>query len=93
MSRSSISAKLAPRETLDPAIQAYYDARAARVAAIGEPFLSHFVPEDLHRQLHAQGFADIDDLDMPGLVTRLTGQLGDGVRRPGGHVLFAATAP
>lgn len=80
-----------PRETLDPAVQAYYDARAARVAAIGEPFLSHFVPEDLHRQLRAAGFAGIDDLDMPGLVTRLTGQAHDGTRRPGGHVLFAAT--
>ena len=80
-----------PREALDPAVRAYYDERAARVAAIGEPFLSHFVPEDLHRQLHAQGFADIDDLDMPGLVARLTGQAGDGARRPGGHVLFAAT--
>jgi methyltransferase (TIGR00027 family) len=80
-----------PREALDPATQAYYDARAARVAAIGEPFLSHFVPEGLHGRLRALGFAEIDDLDMPALVTRLTGVTSDGVRRPGGHVLFAAT--
>jgi methyltransferase (TIGR00027 family) len=81
-----------PRETLDPGLQAYYDARAARVAAIGEPFLSHFRPDDLHQQLRAMGFAEIDDLDMPGLVTRLTGLSSDAARRPGGHVLFAATA-
>jgi methyltransferase (TIGR00027 family) len=80
-----------PRETLDPALQAYYDERAARVAAIGEPFLSHFRPEDLHRRLHALGFSEIDDLDLPGIVARLTGGALDGPRRPGGHVLFAAT--
>jgi methyltransferase (TIGR00027 family) len=81
-----------PRENLVPELQAYYDERAARVAAIGEPFLSHFRPEDLHQQLRALGFTEIDDLDMPGLVTRLTGLTSDGARRPGGHVLFAATA-
>jgi methyltransferase (TIGR00027 family) len=80
-----------PREKLDPAIQAYYDERAARVAAIGEPFLSHFEPEDLHRQLGGLGFPEIDDLDMPGIAARLTGQPREATRRPGGHVLFAAT--
>jgi methyltransferase (TIGR00027 family) len=80
-----------PREALDPTLQAYYDERAKRVAAIGEPFLSHFRPEEMHAQLHALGFAEIDDLDMPGMVLRLTGLQGDGARRPGGHVLFAAT--
>jgi methyltransferase (TIGR00027 family) len=80
-----------PREALDPEVQAYYDARAARVAAIGEPFLSHFKPQDLLGQLKAHGFTEIDDLDMSGLFTRLTGHADDGVRRPGGHVLYAAT--
>jgi len=80
-----------PPEALEPAARAYYDNRAARVAAIGEPFLSHFAPDDLHRQLHDLGFADIEDLDMPALVTRVTGHPNHGARKPGGHVLFAAT--
>jgi methyltransferase (TIGR00027 family) len=81
-----------PREALDPVIRAHHDERVARVAAMGEPFLSFFTPEDLHGRLHALGFPEIDDLDMPALVTRLTGLPSDGARRPGGHVLFAATS-
>jgi methyltransferase (TIGR00027 family) len=81
-----------PREDLDPTLRAYYDERAARVAAIGEPFLSFFKPADLHGLLLAQGFTEIDDLDLPGIVARLTGQPPQGPpRRVGGHVLFAAT--
>ena len=82
-----------PREDIDPALRAQYEERAARVAAIGEPFLSVFTPADLHAQLRAQRFAEIDDLDLPGIIARLTGKLPEGpARRAGGHVLFAATA-
>lgn len=80
-----------PREAIDPALRARYEARAARVAAIGEPFLSHFAPADLHGLLRTSGFTEIDDLDIPGLVSRVTGQPPLGARRAGGHVLFAAT--
>ena len=80
-----------PREGLDPALRAYYDERAARVAAIGEPFLSFFTPADLHGLLRGQGLTEIDDLDLPGIITRVTGQPPQGpTRKVGGHVLFAA---
>jgi methyltransferase (TIGR00027 family) len=81
-----------PIEHVDPALRAHYQERMARVAEIGEPFLSHFVPADLHRRLRGLGFAEIDDLDVPGIMTRLSGKPPEGpIRRTGGHILFAAT--
>jgi methyltransferase (TIGR00027 family) len=80
-----------PREAIDPELRAHYAERAARVAAIGEPFLSFFDPAELHEQLRSHGFTEIDDLDVPGIVARLTGQPRQDGRRVGGHVLFAAT--
>lgn len=82
-----------PIEDLDPALRAYYEQRAARVAEIGEPFLSHFVPAELHQQLRDLDFAEIDDLDIPAITARLLGRPPEGgsTRRYGGHVLFAAT--
>jgi methyltransferase (TIGR00027 family) len=82
-----------PIAGLDPALQAHYEERAARVAEIGEPFLSHFTPAELHRRLRDLGFDEIDDLDIPAITARLLGRgpEGGGARRYGGHVLFAAT--
>jgi methyltransferase (TIGR00027 family) len=79
-----------PRETIDPALRRQYEERAARVAAAGEPFLSYFVPAELHAELRALGFERIDDLDTPAMLARLLGGV-PAVRRSGGHVLFAAT--
>ena len=87
-----------PREMIDPALRSHYEERAARVAAIGEPFLSFFVPAALHAQLGALGFGQIDDLDIPAILLRLFGEPKDPAvqrpspsRRTGGHVIFAAT--
>jgi methyltransferase (TIGR00027 family) len=89
-----------PRANIDPALRLQYLARAAYVAAIGEPFLSYFVPAELHAQLLAVGFEQIDDLDVPSLRARLSSssaasggvQDGASARRSGGHVLFAGTS-
>ena len=85
-----------PHEMIDAAFRIAYEARAARVAAAGEPFLSYFVPADLHRELRAWGFEGIDDLDVPSILTRLFGAQGDAQsaspRRSGGHVLVATTS-
>jgi methyltransferase (TIGR00027 family) len=80
-----------PRETIDPAFRRQYEERAARVAAAGEPFLSYFVPTELHEEMHALGFERIDDLDTPAMLTRLLGGAASPRRSPG-HVLFAATS-
>lgn len=84
-----------PREHIDPAFRQQYEDRAARVAAAGEPFLSYFVPAELHEQLRGLGFEQIEDLDVPGVVARLLGQASPPAptrNRTGGHVLFAGTA-
>jgi methyltransferase (TIGR00027 family) len=81
-----------PPETLTPEMRALHEARAARVAALGEPFLSYFEAADLHAQLGALGFDHIEDLNLPKLAARF----GFGGDRPlperGGHVLVARTA-
>ena len=88
-----------PRDRIDPLLRAQYEERAARVAEAGEPFLSYFVPEELHTKLEKVGFKHIVDLDVPSMVERLTGvrarAAGPKATAPppktGGHVLLAST--
>lgn len=88
-----------PRNRIDPALRAQYEERASRVAAAGEPFLSYFAPEELHAKLRSVGLIDIDDLDVPLMVERLTSVRARTADPPaaappprtGGHVLLAAT--
>jgi methyltransferase (TIGR00027 family) len=81
-----------PPSTLDPEALAAQRRRAARVAAMGEPFLCSFEPPDLHAALAGFGLTDIDDLGPREIVARFS----DVVRIPrstdrGGHVVVAAT--
>jgi hypothetical protein len=87
-----------PRDRIDPVHRPQYEERAARVAAIGEPFLSYFDPDELHDELRTLGFERIDDLDVPLILMRLLGGAADSevvpraaLARRSGHVLFAAT--
>jgi methyltransferase (TIGR00027 family) len=57
-------------ERLSPARRDVRDLSAKRVAALGEPWLSHFVPEELSGELRTLGFAKIEDIDFAGLVAR-----------------------
>ncbi len=59
-----------PRENMPPAIRAFAEARAQRVAAIGEPWISFFQPDELARELAGLGFAVIEDLNGPILNDR-----------------------
>ncbi len=62
---------------------------AARVAELGEPILSYFEPEALHRELLAMGFSEIEDLDFAAVAARYFEQnpLRPGSR--GGHLIRA----
>lgn len=73
-----------PALQLDPAMRAAHEARAARAAAIGEPFLSSFDTGDLHAQLHALGAVVIDDYG-PERLAAAAGRTAAGDR--GGHVV------
>ncbi|MFM0209963.1 class I SAM-dependent methyltransferase [Paraburkholderia sediminicola] len=89
-----------PPSSFSMELLALHEARAARVAAVGEPFLSYFEPPALHDKLRKLGFLEIDDvigrrlishyLEQPTVAARSTGERG-GPSSGGGHVLFAAT--
>jgi methyltransferase (TIGR00027 family) len=59
-----------PPEASPPAQRARLEARMARVAALGEPWLSFFEPDDLARALRAHGFGEIEDLGLGELAAR-----------------------
>jgi methyltransferase (TIGR00027 family) len=80
-----------PPHTLTPEQQASHAVRAERVAAIGEPWLSHFEPADLRALLLELGFAAVEDLGPPELAERYWPGVAGVTPRRGGHVLFART--
>jgi methyltransferase (TIGR00027 family) len=78
-----------PLKDYSPDIRARAEDLAARVAKAGEPFLSHFEPEDLHATLRQIGFGDIEDLDAAGIAARYLPALSMRGGRGGGHLLRA----
>jgi methyltransferase (TIGR00027 family) len=80
-----------PPHSLAPETRMFHERRAARVKALGEAWLSHFDPDQLHAKLRTLGFSEIEDLGPPQIRARYfpsrTGSLPD----KGGHVLRAAT--
>jgi methyltransferase (TIGR00027 family) len=84
-----------PPASLSEEARAAHLERAARVAALGEPFVSYFDPEALHAELRRLGFDRIDDAGPAELIERhfrpnATAGAGSSPDR-GGHVIFAAT--
>ena len=76
----------------EPEVREAHEALAARVAAIGEPFLCHFGTEALHERARSLGFVKIEDLDRAALVGRYLPQAPVRPRSgPGGHVVRMAT--
>lgn len=82
-----------PVENFPPEIRARARAFSTRVAKAGEPFLSHFAPQELRAALHEMGFAEIEDLDIAGIAARFLP--GHSVRRGSGgaHLLRARAGP
>lgn len=80
-----------PPNTLAAEHQARHAVRAERVAALGEPWLSHFEPSELRALLLEIGFTEVEDLGPPELAERYwPGAAGRAPRR-GGHVVLART--
>jgi len=80
-----------PPETMTAEIRAAHDARAARVAAIGERWVSYFDPTELREKLLDVGFLEVEDLRAGQLVERYLPGMGAKWPRRGGHVLRAWT--
>ena len=79
-----------PPDTLPTDARARHEARAARVAEIGEAFVTHFEADRGRDELMALGFTHIEDLGPARLAERYfpgRGALPD----RGGHVVYAAT--
>jgi methyltransferase (TIGR00027 family) len=80
-----------PPATLSPEMRTFHDRRAARVAEIGEPWVTYFDPVVLAGRLQSVGLPHIEDLGTRELSARyLRGMIGPGPER-GGHVVHART--
>ncbi|MGC1304423.1 MAG: SAM-dependent methyltransferase [Caulobacteraceae bacterium] len=80
-----------PPATLSQMQLAAHLERAARVAALGEPWLSYFEPVVLHPRLRELGFCAIEDLGPRDLAARYRRGEGAAIPERGGHVVWAAT--
>ncbi|WP_280716778.1 hypothetical protein [Kitasatospora sp. MAP5-34] len=69
-----------PPSAMAPLKRAAHEARADRVAGIGEPWLSYFAAEELAADLTDLGFSTVENLGP-----------ADPPRRPGGHVIRAGS--
>lgn len=80
-----------PPETLSPGARVY-DRRAARVAALGENWLTYFEAAQLRSELLLLGFTEAEDLCLPQLAAcYFPERLAAGpVQKRGGHVARAA---
>ena len=78
-----------PPEALSGEAQAVRAERAARVAALGEPWLSHFEPQVVAARLGALGFAAVEDLGPRELMRRYLPAASTAFPERGGHVLHA----
>ena len=80
-----------PPSALSQPQLALHEARAARVAALGEPWLSYFEATSLHPRLRALGFVTVEDLGPRDLAARYWRGAASRTPERGGHVLLAAT--
>jgi methyltransferase (TIGR00027 family) len=79
-----------PASAMSPAHREVAAAMAARVAAIGEPLRSAFVPAELAQTLRELGFSDVEDLDAAAMNARYFAGRTDGLAMRGyAHVLRA----
>jgi methyltransferase (TIGR00027 family) len=65
------------------------EARAARVAQLGEPWLTYFEPDEIAAQLTGLGFGEIQDLGPAQLAATFFDRHDVPADTPGGHVLRA----
>jgi len=72
--------------------RAWLEARAARVAGLGEPWLTYFEPGEIGAELRSLGFVDVEDLGPAQLAARFFDRPDLPPDTPGGHVVKARRA-
>lgn len=78
-----------PAENRDAAGQAALSFHAARVAAVGEPWISFFVPAALVQSMRELGFDEIEDLESSDIAARFSRAPKRETRNSGGHLIRA----
>lgn len=79
-----------PLENYSPERRARAAEMGARTAAAGEPWLTHFDPEDLANRLLSLGFTSLEDIGPTEMAKRFFGLPRDAPDRGAGpHVIFA----
>jgi methyltransferase (TIGR00027 family) len=77
-----------PISAYPPQQQPYQAARAERLAAMGEPWITRFMPAELAADARRLGFDELEDLGPAAIARRFYGaERADG---PGGHLMRAA---
>ena len=76
-------------ERMAPDRRAALEARAARVAKIGEPWLTYFEPEEIAADLRGQGLTEIEDLGPAQMAARFFNRPDVPPETPGGHLIRA----
>jgi methyltransferase (TIGR00027 family) len=76
-----------PPSSMPAERRAAFEARAARVASIGEPWQTYFLPAELREILHE--FGEIEDLGPAQLAARYFGRPDVPPDTPGGHIVHA----
>jgi methyltransferase (TIGR00027 family) len=79
-----------PLENYPPGRRANVAAVGERAAAVGEPWISHFDPAELSRELRARGFGELEDLGLAEISVRFFGTTeGEAKGGPGPHIIRA----
>jgi methyltransferase (TIGR00027 family) len=80
-----------PPETFTEELRLSHDKRAARVAELGEAWLSYFEEDYLHAKLMTLGFSTVEDLGPREIAARYFPNRVSNAPEKGGHILLAAT--
>jgi methyltransferase (TIGR00027 family) len=79
-----------PPATFTPEQRASHDQRAARVAGLGEAWVSYFEQDELRLKLLELGFSEVEDLGPQQIVERYFPNAAAESRTKGGHVVRAS---
>jgi methyltransferase (TIGR00027 family) len=83
-----------PLENYPPEWRAAIVELGALTAAIGEPWLSHFDPDEIAQELRGYGFGDLEDVGMSEMAVRYLGAPAGGPDAGAGpHMIRAARTP
>ncbi len=81
-----------PATRTAPAREAH-ELRAARVAALGEPWITYFDPSALRTGLERAGFREVEDLAPREIFARYAPHIAASAPEKGGHIVRASTIP